>query len=79
MVYPVYTIRAVKVIIMSWYVLFILLCHSSSFSSASSSSNLACFSCSGFAWLSDLNPLFMQVMDMLGPSLWDVWNNNSHV
>lgn len=20
----------------------------------------------------------MQVMDMLGPSLWDVWNNNSH-
>lgn len=19
-----------------------------------------------------------QVMDMLGPSLWDVWNNNSH-
>lgn len=20
----------------------------------------------------------LQVMDMLGPSLWDVWNNNSH-
>ncbi|GJN35810.1 hypothetical protein PR202_gb24617 [Eleusine coracana subsp. coracana] len=21
---------------------------------------------------------FLQIMDMLGPSLWDVWNNNSH-
>lgn len=22
--------------------------------------------------------IIIQVMDMLGPSLWDVWNNNSH-
>jgi hypothetical protein len=21
---------------------------------------------------------YLKVMDMLGPSLWDVWNNNSH-
>lgn len=24
------------------------------------------------------NLKIMQVMDMLGPSLWDVWNNSSH-
>jgi len=25
-----------------------------------------------------ITTLYIQVMDMLGPSLWDVWNNNSH-
>lgn len=29
-------------------------------------------------WPCNILACRMQVMDMLGPSLWDVWNNNSH-
>lgn len=30
-------------------------------------------------WFFDRKLCCVQVMDMLGPSLWDVWNNNSHM
>jgi len=39
--------------------------------------SISFFLCDHFEKLVNL-VLKVQVMDMLGPSLWDVWNNNSH-
>lgn len=70
MVFHEFITRAGKVTTMLWYVFFAVMCSFLLFYGIEVivlvlecvMTSLYCF----------------QVMDMLGPSLWDVWNNNSH-
>ena len=70
MVFHEFITRAGKVTIMLWYVFLAVMCSFLLFYGIEVivlvlecvMTSLYCF----------------QVMDMLGPSLWDVWNNNSH-
>lgn len=70
MVFHEFITRAGKVTIMLWYVFFAVMC-----------SFLLFYGIEVIVLVLEcvmMSLYCFQVMDMLGPSLWDVWNNNSH-
>lgn len=70
MVFHEFITRAGKVTTMLWYVFFAVMC-----------SFLLFYGIEVIVLVLEcvmMSLYCFQVMDMLGPSLWDVWNNNSH-
>lgn len=70
MVFHEFITKAGKVTTMLWYVFFAVMC-----------SFLLFYGIEVIVLVLEcvmMSLYCFQVMDMLGPSLWDVWNNNSH-